>query len=282
MAQYPAVRQFPLAEASPSIGSATRVVDVGRCLSQANRRIYRYGRSYEVKIDLEPNSNTTFTVFALRNDWAVVKAFQMAHAEYLKNTADERARLSADQIARWEDFRCESGITGADVGPQFTNGSLAGVSNLVGQGEFALSNVVNAAGTRFSFTWGTGAANKYGVLEEFDKTANAQGSPNSIPADAPYVDIDSEINEGTHDDLQADGNLPPYEQNAINAAEPFVKIATLDSSNPNAQKLSTGYFTVPCGLVLIVQTAYSDIAGKYSMTAKAGSYKGVHAPSLLE
>lgn len=282
MAQYPVIRQFPLAEASPSSGSVQRVVDVGRCLSQANRRIYRYGRTYEVKIDLEPNSNTSFAVFALRNDWAVVKAFQMANAHYMKNTADERANLSKDQIARWEDFRVSSGQTGADVGPQFNNGTTAGVSNLVNQGEFALSNVVDSTGTRHSFTWSNAVSTQYNVLEEFDKTANAQGSPSSVTADSPYLEIDSEVNELTHDDLQSDGDLPPYEQNAINSGDPFVKIATLDSSNPNAQKLSTGFFSVPCGLVLIVQTSYSDIAGKYSMTAKAGTYKGVHAPSLLE
>jgi hypothetical protein len=283
MAQYPVIRQFPLAEASPSQGNRIRAVDVGRCLSQANRRIYRYGRSYEVKIDLEANSGTTLEVYALRNDWPVVKAFQMAHAEYLKNTADERANLSKDQLARWEDFRISHGQPSVtDVGPQFFQGGVQ-VSNLVGQGEFALSNVVDSSGTRYVFSWtGTSSSGIFSVLGEYEKTANANARPSSIEADAPYVEIDSEVNELTHDDLQNDGDLPPYEQNAVNADAPFVKIATLDSSNPNAQKLSTGYFTVPCGLILIAQTAYSDIAGKYSMTAKAGSYKGVHAPSLLE
>jgi hypothetical protein len=282
MAQYPVIRQFPLAEPSPSPGNAVRLVDVGRCLSQANRRIYRYGRQYEVKIDLEANSNTSIEVYALRNDWAVVKAFQMAHEQYLKNTADERANLSPTQIARWEDFRIQPGQPSiTTVGPQFWQGGAL-VSNLENQGEFASSNVVDSSGTRRTFTWGTPGAAQFGVLHEFDKVANANANPSSIVADAPYEEIDSEVNDMTHDDLQYDGDLPPYEQNAINADAPFVKIATLDSSNPNAQKLSTGYFTVPCGVIFIRQTAYSDIAGKYSMTAKAGSYKGVHAPSLLE
>lgn len=271
-----------MAEATPTIGSPQRIIEVGRCLSQANRRLYRYGRTYEVKIDLEPNSNTTFAVYALRNDWAVVKAFQMAHAEFMKNTADERANLGKDQIARWEDFRCNHGQNGAVVGPRFSNGVLSGFSNLVNQGEGELSNVVDSNGIRHNFTWSNAASTEYNVLVEYDKVANTQVSPSSRTADSPYLEIDSEVNEFTHDDLQSDGDLPPYEPNAINALHPFVKIATLDSTNPNAQKLSTGYFSVPCGLVLIVQAAYENIAGKYSMTAKAGSYKGVHAPSLLE
>ena len=286
---YPVVKSFPLSESSPSSGQPRRIIDVGACLSQANRRLYRYGRYYNVKIDLDADSNTQFDVFALRDDWAVQKGFQLAYAAYQRATEDERAHMSETQIARWEDFRIDHNVgASSDVAPvlsQTGNDAL-----LIGQGEHAISRVVDATGAQHTFVWvGTGGS-VYNVLGEYDKAGNAQSVPSSAVSgnEIPYADIESDVDGLQANNLEADGDNPPYDRDGVNADDPFVKIATLVSNSPNAQKLSTGFFSAPCGLVMIVQNnpagspVYSDISGQYSLTVKSGDYKGVHAPSMLE
>jgi hypothetical protein len=261
------------------------VVDVGRCLSQANRRLYRYGRYYNVKIDLEPDANTTFEVFTLRDDWAVQKGFQLAYSQYLKNSQEEMASLGKNRIARWSDFRVFHGQAGSAplVGPVFTDNGINS-RELVGTGEFEETQVTIGSGVEKRFTWAeTGSASQYSILEEYDKVGNAQSSPSSlVGGDIAYDDLATDVDANQAGNLETKGNLPPYDQNGVTADGPLVKIATLDSSNPNAQKLSTGFFTAPCGLVIIRQAAPSNIQEKYSLTVKSGDYKGVHAPSMLE
>jgi hypothetical protein len=84
--------------------------------------------------------------------------------------------------------------------------------------------------------------------------------------------------------LQTAGNEPPYDANGVNASSPWVKVAELSAAT-TAQKLSTGFFKAPCGFVLIAAGANGDeipVMRHMHLTAKAGVYKGVHAPSMLE
>ena len=281
---YPVVRTMTLSEPTPSVGSLSRVVDVGRCLSQANRRLYRQGRYYEAKIDLEADTGQTIEVYALRDDWAVQKGFQLAYAQYLKNSQEEMAAMGENRIARWSDFRVYHGQPAGVpfVGPVFYEGAT-GVE-LVNQGEFQDTQVTLADGTEKRFTWGSaGSLSQYSILEEYDKVGNAQGDPSSlVGTNVAYDDIETGMDATQASNLESKGELPPYDQNGVNADGPFVKIATLDASNPNAQKLSTGFFCAPCGLVIIRTSSPVDIRAQYSLTVKAGDYKGVHAPTMLE
>lgn len=277
---YPTVRTSQLFNSTGSPQNH-RVVLVDRMLSKLNRRLYRQGRFYEVKIDIDPTQASTVQVYALRNDWAVHKAYQMAYREYLENTSQERANLSSNMIARWEDFKVSHGTTGADISdPALLNG--AGVAVGLTSGEFNLANVVDSSGARKSFTWGTPGGSEYGILQEYDKSANTPVTPPVVSNDAPYVELDSEVNELTHDDLQGDNNSPPYAQNDVSSGTPFVKIAELKADTANGTRLSTGFFTAPCGIVLIQNVGAAGNDLKISMTAKSGDYKGVHAPSMLE
>lgn len=283
MKHYPVVRSMMLSQATPVVPASVEIVDVGRCLSQINRRLYRYGRYYEVKIDLEADSNTSFAVYALRDDWAVQKGFQLAYNAYLKNSKDEREHMSSKQIARWEDFRAVSGLTGEDAGPVLWQGSTP--RELVLQGEFNNTSVVDELGTQRSFRWvGATSGTTYNILEEYDKAGNAQSAPSSTVTgnELPYGQLTDEIDGLMANNLENFGNEPPYERDGVNSNGPFVRIATLNASSPNAQRLSTGFFTAPCGLVYVVKLSTESIQNKWSLTVKAGDYKGVHAPSMLE
>lgn len=275
---YPVVRSAELSGAAEN--TALRILQVDQELSKLNRRIYRMGRYYECKIDMRPTGDGLYEVYALRDDWAVQKGFQMAYAQYVKNLKDEKASLPKSQLARWRDFRVETGCTGAALNAKLHQSDSTGV--ILTAGEFELANVTDAAGANRTFTWSNSpSSTQYSILLEHDKSGDAQVTPDNLSAVGPYEDIDSDTDAGSYNHLEQDGNDPPYEKDGNNRSIPFVRIATIGAA-AGVQKLSTGFFTAPCGIVLIVGPNTSWNSDLMSMTVKSGDYKGVHAPSMLE
>lgn len=277
---YPTVRTFELSPATP-VASTTRVLDSGKVLSQVNRRLYRYTRYYDLKIDINQNSTQTIEVFALRDDWAVQKGVQMAYQQYLENTAHERNKLTDGQVARWEDFRVSDGVAGLhdDMFATLRDQNMA-ATRLAG-GEFALSNVVDAANVKKTFTWSpVPSGTEYGILVEYEKSGRMDLSPATIEPDMAYADIDAMTNDATADDLKSDGNAPPYDANTVNEQGPWVRVGTIGGTG-GVQQLSTGFFCAPCGIVVLKGVA-ADGDLDLRVTYKKGDYKGVHAPSMLE
>ena len=277
---YPVVRGSELG--STTENQSARVLDTARNLSVLNRRLYRYARCYSVKVELDHNTPGAYEVYALRNDWAVHQGLKMAYDVYLHNTEDERKHIGAAQVARWEDFRCDDGIDGTTnpLLPVMHEDNFA--RSIQTGGEFDLSTVIDTAQQTRTFTWGTPTSSEYGILQEYDKKANAQASPSVDTNTAPYANIKNEIDVGMAQNLQEDGNLPPYDANGVNATTPWVRVATLGAGPAGDQKLSTGYFDAPCGLVVVVGNPTDWNSNDLIFEVKSGGYKGVHAPSMLE
>jgi hypothetical protein len=277
---YPTVRTFEITPQTPVI-STTRVLDSGKVLSQANRRLYRYTRYYDLKLDLNQNSTQTIEVFALRDDWAVQKGLQMAYQQYLENTAHERNKLTDGQVARWEDFRVSDGVAGPHDELFATLRDQNMTATRLGVGEFSLSNVVDAANVKKIFTWSPApSGGEYGILVEYEKSGRMDLSPATIEPDMAYADIDAMTNDATADDLKSDGNAPPYDPNTVNEQGPWVRVGTLGGTG-GVQQLSTGFFCAPCGIVVLKGvTIDGDL--DLRVTYKKGDYKGVSAPSMLE
>lgn len=278
---YPVVLNSPISAGA----SANTLVDTARFLSVMNRRLYRFGRYYQTKVDLRNDYVGQVEVFALRDDWAVQKAFQMAYEQYEKNTTEERKNLSTTQVARWEDFRVASGVTLAINQARPVLHTIAGAASVLNAGEFELSTVIDGADARRTFTWGTPGGTEWGILQEYDKAGNAPTTPTDTVGSSgqrgPYSGIDADTDDAMALDLQQHGDDPPYDRTGVNATSPWVRIGVLGNT-AGTQKLSTGFFNAPCGLVLL--KGYSETSEAYSATlcVKAGDYKGVHAPSMLE
>ena len=68
----------------------------------------------------------------------------------------------------------------------------------------------------------------------------------------------------------------------MNAATPWTRVGVLRSGAGGEQRLSTGFFTAPCGLVLIVPNSLSDSMGNVAFEVKGGNYKGVHALPMAD
>ena len=283
---FPVVRQGRLFRQSPAVNARVEV-NIERLLSKSNRRLYRHGRNYSVKIDIDPSSTQQYNVYALSDSWMVEKAFEMGYAMYLENSKDERDRLGVQQLARWEDFRTQSGLPTDRLDPiQYNLENIAAnPREVLTAGEFADTAVTDAAGVRRNFWWRTaGSAIRYSLLEEYDKAGNAQPAPDTSTTDMPYDDLMADDSATMAADLQTKGNLPPYDETGVNSNEPWIRVGTLQAGA--SQKLSTGFFTAPCGFVIITADGGLEDAivdeQALSWTVKAGDYKGVHAPSMLE
>ena len=275
---YPVVRQGRMdltgAPTTPQVE-----INIEQYLSKVNRRLYRQSRFYSVKLDLDPDATQTLDVFVLNDSWMTERALKMAYEMYLENSADERERLKENAIARWEDFRVQSGLNFQVYNPVQYDNTLAPTQ--LASGEFTNTTVEDAAGVTRSFTWGTGTATKYSIIEEYDKAGNAQSAPVTSTGDMPYDDLMADDSAVMAANLQNRGNKPPYDENGVNADRQWVKVATLGTGA--TQRLSTGFFKAPCGIVAIAEAGGAIVTGgKLAWTVKSGDYKGVHAPSMLE
>lgn len=280
---YPVVRESEIQiDGSPDTNA---VIRIDRALSARNHRLYRQSRYYTAKVDLDPSATagTTVDVYVLGDSWMLQKAYQLAKRTFDENSAEEIDQLGSSR-ARWNDFRVDHGLgTAFQKDMVFFGHDFVGTGNLFGDGEYQMSEVANTLGASqlFRFT-GTGGP-YWNIIDEYDQTGNTNAGPESPLTTVAYDGLTDEIDDNQMDHLSDDGNLPPYNRTGI-ANEVWTKVGTLSIPTNGQQRLSTGFFCAPAGLVVLVSNATMDPAGSpfLSLEVKAGDYKGVHAPSMLE
>lgn len=280
---YPIQRNIALGVDGGTFNGTT-ATDAGKLLSIVNRRLYRYGKMYSLKIDLDVDvtvgADTSVEVYALANIWDVQRAYALAKKTYDEAMQDERAQMSSNQ-SRWEDFRISSGVNGANpLDPvTFDRDTLALTVRNEGEHEFS---IVDEAGTSHSFTWGAAVGDQLGVITEWDKAGNVSADPQSAVTTAPYANVNNDqLSTIEAEALGSHGNLPPYAQST--SGDIYVRVATL-YYRPGAtgmSRLSTGFFDAPCG-VFVLKTNNTLANGSVRMTVKAGDYKGVHALDMAQ
>ncbi len=268
---------------SPSTTSGQ--FDTGRILSQINHRLYRYGKRYTQKVDIDPaalNANNSIDVWALMDTWFVQKAFEEGKVVFDRAYTDERENLSKAARARWFDFRCQSGLTSSDLYPVVDANPSTGTTALIVDGEFNNSIVEDAAGVTRAFSWaGATTGSTYSLIAEYDLAGNTNTSPPVTTGAGPYDDLEADASAVEMEALQARGNAPPYAASAFPSI--WVKIATLSVGAAGNQKLSTGYFDAPCGLVYVSVTGgqtLDSLGNSLSVTVQSGDYKGVKAHNM--
>lgn len=276
-------RKIPL---SNSVDSAVTVgqFDTGRVLSQVNHRLYRYGKRYTQKIDVDPSAltpGTTIDVWALMDTWYVQKAYEEAKTVFDRAYTDERENLSKAAVARWFDFRVRSGIVADDLYAVNDGNPTTGGNTLIVAGEFIDSKVEDAAGATRTFSWaGATTATTYSLIGEYDLAGNTNSSPTTTTGAGPYDDLEADASQVEMNALQTDGNLPPYDNNGLPSV--WMKVATLTVGPGGNQKLSTGFYDAPCGLTCISVTGQSlfSLRNNIHLTVQSGDYKGVRAHNM--
>ena len=273
--RYPVERTFGVvAPATTEI-----LVDVAKCLSAINRRLYRQGRVYHVRIDLQTPAadGVGANIKRIPNTWMVKKAWELAKAE-----RDEQLSKSKRPRGRWDDFRVgwdatyKTGLAPslADFSGTYTidesNVSKAHDSTTSDDHEFVMFGAARDAST-----------NLYGILEQYDLTGNVlDNQPAGQLTTGAYVDLqpDSGLAESAGDLAALQGDNPPYDANGIVGADDkgSVMIPSLSQSSSGNGSARNHLFTeLPLGLLKIENATNSGIA--YIFTVMAGDYKGVKA-----
>jgi len=281
---YPVVRETYLGDDTNGAFTGTHAGDAGQILSIVNRRLYRYGKLYPIKLDLDIPSTwaaeAVVEVYALRNNWDTQRAFALAKATYDEAHADE-IKSSPSNLARWNDFRVYHGVTAAGtIDPVRYDQSALGLT-VENDGEHIVS-AVDDNGTEKSFTWGTPGGTQLGVTSEWVNAGRVAADPNLYSSNAPYAGVNNDqASDIEMANMANDGNNPPYSASAN--TDLLTKVATL-YFRPGAiglSKLSTGYFDAPCGL-FIVKVNQSLPNGYLKLSVKSGDYKGVNALSMCQ
>ena len=279
----PTTRKIVLSTSSS--GATNLRGDAGKLLSRHNHRLYRQGRLYKIRIGAFKDFVGTAKVFALRPDWMVMKSWKLGFEAFMNNSKEELEALSrSGGKARWQDFRVADGWNQSPLadwdGVQYNN--VGAVQRIV-TGEFLNSRTRSEAGTEFTFSWGSGGATVFSLLEQFSRMGNANLNPSTPTTLAAYSAIDDDKQDGQTAHLSDAGNAPPYSSTNPEVDSPWVMVGKLGTSPSGAQSLSTGYFEAPCGLFVVVSdSAPGAESDNFFLEAHSGDYKGVAAESMGE
>lgn len=287
---YPVIRKFDITGGSNTF----TICDTMKEMSRLNHRLYRQTRIPTVNVRLRQDSALpAVDVYALRTDWMLCNSVKMAFEQYRAATAETRAVMSKKQIARWEDFRINHGLSPVNEASSILyTYNLTGSPQVIGRtnmttGEFQLTEVEDDSGVTHTFTLGAAATNEYNIIAEYDKAADTDSAPSNTVSsgDLPYAGLDDDIDATIKADLEQRGNDPPYDSDSLQPDSPWVRVGTIGVGAAHST-LSTGQFEAPLGLVLLGGYTYagsgeSSEEGNISIEIKAGDYKGVHAPSMV-
>lgn len=276
---YPVQRTISVAQA-PGVPSNIGVCQIANKLSQVNHRLYRESRTYECSVTIDGNvaDATTVDVYALADTWYLKGALKLAKQAWDKSNAEEIA-MNDGNVARWSDFRVDNGIsTAASLqAVQFARTSLGAVQ-MTG-GEFDKSLVVDQTGTGKNFSLGAASSIAYDMFEEYDRQPGTSADP-EVPSTGPYSGLLPNLSTLAAAAISDRGNLPPYEQDGYGTAI-WVKVGTLHLAS-GRQRLSTGNFVAPLGMVVLEGIASIGVSADIQITIRGGDYKGVMSHSMLE
>lgn len=288
---FPVARKTDIGFESALPSGTTGYGDAGSILSRLNNRLYRYGKLYDIKLDLSTAAPTgvVFEVWALSNTWYVQKAFEEAKMAFDVAYEEEKEFVNQSNIARWRDFRIRPAtgesfnpVTGFWAYPR--SGIQPGTANNVTGGQFVDSLVEESSGGVKQFSWAaTSSATLYSLIAEYDLAGNQTRNPNLSTGAMPYAGLQSDSSNTEAAALQTQGQDPPY--NATTFPPVWVKVGELSVGSSGAQRLSTGYFHAPCGVFAVKNIGGTgnigdDAGDNISLEIKAGKYKGVSAVNM--
>jgi hypothetical protein len=282
---YAVQNKIRVANQTPGLGNSTLVARCDRIASIANHRLYRQSRYYNASVSLDANvtAGSTVSVYVLRDTWMLQKAYQKAKEVLDENHDEEMMRVGEANSARWNDFRVDHGLTNVtEVYPWIESVGAVTAGPLVA-GQYLMSEVGDSAGNIKKFQF-QGAGTDFNIITEYDKMGNTDSSPQSALSSAGYDGLEDDVDSNIVNHISTDGSLPPYDWANI-SGNVWTRVATLTANAAGVQKLSTGTFTAPAGLIVFVLGGgLTDVNAGDVLTIdlKLGDYKGLHAPSMLE
>jgi hypothetical protein len=243
------------------VPAGSAYIDLAYELSTTNHRLYRQGRTYHADVIATPQfaAGGNILVQSIAPTWMNKKAWQLGFETWRKSTEHERE--AGTRAGRWNDFRVYFDASHAGT-PAITNGEY----------QYTTAVFSDGSGSRNFQMFGATSASRFGLVTEYDATRDTNTDiPAAGAASAAYDKLLEELNNSQADQIQEEGDLPPY--NSVNLSG---TIQRHDLQSPLSSNLyRTGMMQIPCGLLKIT----SD-GGIFQIKVKSGKYKGVHAEAM--
>ena len=272
-------------------------IDVPQGLSVMNHRLYRQLRQYRCKVNVTPTvgNEDYFRVYTLANNWFTLGAIKYAYEQFNVSLSDEMARGA--KPARWFDFKISPQDPDDDDGnPNYgiTQVSTFDGDSFVGQSGDEVNfstTVTDTSGNQkdfYLFGTPTGAFN---IFHEYAKYLRGRGEAIPTTEMNGEVAYDGLVSDADDDEMLAEtGDRPPYDWDKASwEYGNMVLRGVIGGHEDGSQNLrtSTGFFNAPLGVVFLQKytggaltnmlTSYPEV----NVEVAGGSYKGVHAPSLV-
>lgn len=302
-------RKMQLAQFVGGTANPTNIIQVDRCLNNANRRLYRQHKVYKAKISLANSNEDNLTgpvdVYALRNTWQTRKAIALAKEIYDLAVKEERAVVGS---SRWHDFRIFPNWTDNTVPPFCFPLGMSGEgmalitegSGADGEYEYSAVETTDAAGAGVPYTFGTKTnttANTYSIWDEYQKMGPTTTEDPLFVSPGGYDRATGDSFESENvQDLLNKGNLPPYNAGSLglqynNGGGAWVKVGQIGRGTgaTGSLKLSTEFFDAPLGMIVVTQAPFAYSGGEViedleiqmlELEVQTGDYKGVMAHDI--
>lgn len=276
-------------------GTGLQIIEMNKGLSAINRRLYRQNRVYRVKLDLIGHDPRRVDVYRLKNSFMLHQGYKLAMEEWEKSYENAEDVTRDANIGRWRDFRiATTAYLGDDIldplqlfptGPKV----LASPATI---DEFQNSKSYTTAGAMRDFGLREDT-DTYGIIHEWDKKGNVAASPSSATTEAAYVDLTADLVDAEVENLQTDGNLPPYDADSSEPMAMLEYVGTIFQDSDGNAKRTTGFFDAPLGALYLwgtgsnVQNIYdasspTDPTYMFQCVAQKGDYKGVAAHEYVD
>lgn len=258
------------------VAPGTTYVDASAALGRANQRLYRQGMAYDLAVSYQGNApaasgtRAQIEITSLPNTWAIRNAHKLAKKMWNESSKEERA--AGIKRGRWNDFRVfmDASHTAANnVNTPFGSAGL-------GSGEINFTQAARAdTGALLEYQFlGSTSATRFGMLAEYDLSQDTDtDTPAGGSALVPYRNLIGEIQSAQGDQIQEEGDNPPYDpvvmQNNIVFPGYFLQHPAVGN------QFRTPTMTVVAGLIGVVNRA--DTPQFIGLHFKAGQYKGVAA-----
>jgi len=245
---------------------------------------------YRCRVSLStPTSVQSHAITTLADTWFGRKAYNRVKEVWMKRVS----RIKADQgntgVGRWNDFKIgydeshRGSFSSAKKPLLVTDATGTQAAMASSNEEWELSSILDNDGNGVSFRFLSTAttSNVYNVLSAYGHTDNVfspdpedSGTGGNSLGDLFLGD------GGDQSGMDEVGDYPPYHETAFPQQEvlqaQLCTIYGLGAAETAAgiQRMSTGYFDVPLGLIKITNSADVEI----TIEVQEGDYKGVNAP----
>lgn len=284
-------------------------VDIGKLLSEANRRSYRQGMVYHIAniVFDDAQGDADIDVCIMPNNWTTQAAWQAGFRHWLLQQQAAMSSLGHAELGAWSDYKIHLNADSISDVDQATLIDVNGNTFATGDWDYSKYIVPNdggAAPTDCTITMmgeGAGAfpaVTRVSLLQALEQSILAPQSDPNLDSNSEYTlwsllsdqASSSEVLTEVIKDLEADNDLPPYDVDVIQGARtaassgrpssPWVARTCMikGGASTSSPVAAVGGFAAPCGL-LMIETNSSVNGNSIGVTIELvpGEYKGVHA-----